>query len=234
MTAEDPNLLALRRYIQVGTDYSSVRQVDFMNLVPCPEFQYRGRPTTSLSEIIKGVDMFQVAIRVRAIYVPGFSLEEADNLTHAFDWYRNKFEARAGYAGETGMSFHFPPHVEANFNTLFFLGSLDEFGYSKLNPGDKRRFVAFAPWTSDWYTDIHASTLGQFEKLKLEPYAMGKRFNPGLFSTSRTLDTLNAFFRSAGEEKRGEAVDLLTYELLKVYWMRLVARAKIKDPLLRL
>jgi len=50
----------------------------------------------------------------------------------------------------------------------------------------------------------------------LAPYAMGKRIDTNLISTSRTLDILTTFFWSQGELKRAEATDLLTYEMSKV------------------
>ena len=236
MTAESDYQRAFDEYIRQGTDYIPVHQANFMDRVPYPEFAYSGCFSKSLSQVRRDGDVLRAAAFVRALYVPNFKAREFDSLVEALEWgigFQYLFHTEAA---RDGLMIKTPRCVEDNSNTFFFLMSLDDFGYAKLGRGERRRFVSFDPDTqgTDRKSDIHQVTLAHYEKLRLGFLTMGKRINPNLLSTSRTLNILTTFFWSKGEDRRAEGIDLLTYEMLKVYWMKLVGRAKIKDPLQRL
>ena len=199
----------------------ALRQLHFLDQVSYPEAVYEGIPTRTLRQAFTE-DFAATVGTIRGLYVPGYSAGDGQDLfLGSLDLLRRQPEVYKPFLQEWELE-RLPLGMIANSRTLFFpLVFLN--GSEAVDSGVP---VAFRT-EKDLAVDIRAVTLRQFEKLKLHALEGGRKVDLGPESTSKTLRIITEFYWSGGEKRREEAVDILTWQLLKAYLLALRRREKL-------
>ena len=229
MGKEDKGSGSLQSYTKANWPKSFSDQMNFMYLVPDPEFNIVGSPTRTILQFFD--EDFVSTVRViRKLYLP-FKIQDQvgdDLLTAGYEWVQKntkEFEEASLKSDPSKL----PIEVLIFYLTLHFPVAFMPRGVRRFDP-ENNVPVAFNPNEESFRPDIHRLTLPFYDKLKFMPGEHGKKLNPETYSTSRSLRLIKQFFRSGGEGIESlESADVLTYGLIQNYWIKLRLRAKATE-----
>lgn len=201
-------------------------QLNFLNMVPEPQFEYQEMPTMTLRQLVQEDIILAAAERLRQIYVPHYRDEEAGQIIKARNLLaENKLP---------GKAYENVAVVRGNILTLEIYATIildaADTSYQLM---DARAGYAFN--TPDFETDLRCQTWENYSRIcgyAIEPSTAMKYGNEEKLDTfliSRTIAErrINQLYFSPSNPYRTEGIDNLTAQLLTTYWSRLKIRAEM-------
>lgn len=221
-------LSGMEHYMRVGRSGVSIDQKHFLGAADTPEYLIQSSPTRTLVDFMQE-DLVETAVNLHQIYIP-WGREDGgieESLKLAFDWVKNTDDSHYGFREYEKDKKSYPPFVQVHFQTASFYSSFVN-SKSQTDLSINNFPVSFDPGTEDWDHDIRNLTIQEYDTLRRFPLRYRKRIDLRVQSTSLNLQNMTQMFWSGGENIKSKlcGADALTYELLKVYWLGLIRRAK--------
>ena len=196
-------------YVRRGTAWISVRQFNFIDIVPESEFGIAGKPTRTIYDVTLG-DFVETVGLIRQLYVPNYDDGEVDDLHLVKEWVdENKSTFDKNIYGDEDFG-RIPLAAILNYQTFMFPIHITDPSH---DPKVQKIPVAFKAGSGDWRSDVHGLTLDYYDKLKYgTDYELGKKSDPNSLSSTRALRVIKEmYWGCCNDLERYEAIDTLTW-----------------------